>query len=59
MHAYCFAMKKIVTVFLLGLYFVILATLGYGKVSTKYWEHKPEAEIKFYAQELEHKLYVP
>ncbi|WP_157198491.1 MULTISPECIES: hypothetical protein [Mariniradius] len=52
-------MKKTLTVFLLGLHIMILSILAYGKVSTKYWEHCPEAESEFYALELEHRLYVP
>lgn len=58
-HAFLFGMKKTLSVFVLALHLLLLSILTYGKVSTKYWEHCPEAESEFYALELEHRLYVP
>jgi uncharacterized membrane protein len=58
-RAFLFGMKKTLSVFLLGLHIMLLSILAYGKVSTKFWEHCPEAESQFYALELEHRLYVP
>lgn len=60
-HGGCFTavMKKLLTAIFLGFYILLISLMTYGKVSTKVWEHQPEAEAKYHAYELEHKLYVP